>query len=78
MALERSCEELGAEQFRQHALNDILPYWYEHSLDREFGGYIPQLDRRWRITDPESKNLVPTTRLIHNFCQGPPRRTPVV
>ena len=70
MASKRSCEGLGPEQFRQHALNDILPYWHQHSLDREFGGYIPQLDRRWRITDPNRKDLVPTTRLIYNFCQG--------
>ncbi len=66
----RSCEPLDAESFRQHALTDILPYWYQHALDREFGGYIPQLDRRWRITDPNRKNLVPTARLIYNFCQG--------
>ena len=65
-----SCERLSAETFRQHALKDILPYWYEHALDRECGGYIPQLDRRWRVTDPSRKDIVPTTRLIYNFCQG--------
>ena len=70
MAPVRPGEPLGAETFRQHALNEILPHWYEHSLDREFGGYIPQLDRRWRITDPDRKHLVPTARLIYNFCQG--------
>ena len=70
MTLSRSCEPLGAETFRQHALTDILPYWYQHALDREHGGYIPQLDRRWRITDPSRKNLVPIARLIYNFCQG--------
>jgi len=70
MTRVRSCKPLSAETFRQHALTDILPYWYEHALDREFGGYIPQLDRRWRITDHNAKNLVPTTRLIFNFCQG--------
>lgn len=65
-----SCEPLDAETFRRHALRDILPYWYEHALDREFGGYIPQLDRRWRITEADRKHLVPTARLIYNFCQG--------
>ena len=66
----RSCEPLSAETFRQHALKDILPYWYEHALDREHGGYIPQLDRQWRVTDPSRKDIVPTTRLIYNFSQG--------
>jgi len=66
----RSCEPLSAETFRQHALKDILPYWYEHALDREHGGYIPQLDRQWRVTDPTRKDIVPTTRLIYNFSQG--------
>ncbi|MCK4376205.1 MAG: AGE family epimerase/isomerase, partial [Candidatus Brocadiae bacterium] len=59
-----------AETFRRHALQDILPHWHAHAIDGEFGGYIPQLDRRWRITDASRKNLVPTARLIYNFCQG--------
>lgn len=70
MPAPRSCEPLSAETFRQHALKDILPYWYEHALDREHGGYIPQLDRQWRVTDPSRKDIVPTTRLIYNFSQG--------
>lgn len=63
-------EVAAPETFRQHALQDVLPHWHRHALDKEFGGYIPQLDRRWRITDPERKSLVVTARLIYNFSQG--------
>jgi len=63
-------EALSAEAFRRHALEDVLPHWYEHALDRECGGYIPQLDRQWRVTDPDRKSLVATTRLVYNFSQG--------
>jgi len=58
------------ETFRRHALDDILPLWREHAVDRKYGGFLSRLDRRWRVKDADHKDLVPTARLVYNFSQG--------
>ncbi len=34
-----------AEQYRASLLDDVVPFWCRHSLDRECGGYLHHLDR---------------------------------
>jgi N-acylglucosamine 2-epimerase len=34
-----------AVQYRDGLLEDVVPFWLEHSLDRECGGYLHHLDR---------------------------------
>ena len=34
-----------AEQYRTALLDDCMPFWLDHSLDREQGGYFTCLDR---------------------------------
>ena len=29
-----------AKQYRDALLNDVMPFWLAHSLDREHGGYF--------------------------------------
>jgi len=36
---------LSAEAFRRHTLEDVLPHWCEHALDRECGGWFGELTR---------------------------------
>jgi len=31
--------------YRDQLLDDVIPFWLKHSLDREFGGYLTHLDR---------------------------------
>lgn len=42
-----------AEVHRRALLEDVVPFWLRHSLDREYGGYVTYLDRqgRWYGTD---------------------------
>ena len=40
-----------AERYRTHLLERILPFWMEHSLDRDNGGYFTCLDREGRVYD---------------------------
>jgi N-acylglucosamine 2-epimerase len=42
-----------AEQYRAALLGDILPFWQQHSLDREHGGYFTCLDRRGEVYDTD-------------------------
>lgn len=59
----------GPERFRAHAL-DILSFWRQHAIDREFGGFRCQLDRTGNVSSDAEKHLVGSTRVIYNFSQG--------
>ena len=37
--------------YRRHLLEDVMPFWEEHSIDREYGGYLTCLDRYGTPTD---------------------------
>ncbi len=38
--------------YRDHLTNSVLPFWLNHTLDREHGGYFSGVDRRGQIYDP--------------------------
>jgi len=39
------------EQFyRDYLLNNVVPFWLTHSLDRKYGGYLVHLDREGNLT----------------------------
>lgn len=42
-----------AQQYRKALLEDVLPFWQRHSLDREHGGYFTCLDRRGNVFDTD-------------------------
>lgn len=39
--------------YRDGLLNDTLPFWIEHSVDREHGGFITSLDRDGSVIDTD-------------------------
>jgi mannobiose 2-epimerase len=55
---------------RQHLLTCVLPFWVEHSIDRDYGGFITHLDRAGNVTDASAKYLVMQTRMIYSFAAG--------
>ncbi len=40
-------------RYRDGLLNDTLPFWLEHGLDREHGGVHTALDRSGRVVDTD-------------------------
>lgn len=38
-----------ANQYKDELLNNVLPFWLEHSQDHEFGGYFTCLDREGNV-----------------------------
>lgn len=42
-----------AVQYRDALLNDVMPFWERHSLDREAGGYFTCLDRDGSVYDTD-------------------------
>ncbi|MCK5155863.1 MAG: hypothetical protein KAQ69_05465, partial [Spirochaetales bacterium] len=41
--------------WKKHALEDLLPLWYEKVIDREYGGYYSNLSREWKPIKPWEK-----------------------
>ena len=34
-----------AKQYKDELMDSVLPFWLEHSQDKEYGGYFSCLDR---------------------------------
>lgn len=45
---KRRIVELAAF-YRDQLLNDTIPFWQKHSVDREYGGFLTCLDRKGRV-----------------------------
>ncbi|MBA7570932.1 hypothetical protein ES708_12688 [subsurface metagenome] len=39
--------------YREGLLEDTVPFWIRHSIDREYGGYVFNLDRDGSILDTD-------------------------
>lgn len=39
--------------YRKGLLDDTLPFWIEHAVDREHGGFLFCLDRGGTVIDPD-------------------------
>ena len=48
----RRMEQLSRE-FRSALLDDTIPFWLNHSTDRQFGGYTTFLDRKGDVLCPD-------------------------
>lgn len=53
--------------YRDGLLDDVVPFWSRHSIDREFGGFITSLDREGRIIDTD-KAIWPQGRMAWLFA----------
>lgn len=42
-----------AAQYKNALLNDVIPFWQNHSLDYEYGGYFTCLDRAGKVYDTD-------------------------
>ncbi len=51
-ALDPSFADL-AQQYKTALLDDVLPFWENHSLDRTYGGYFTCLDRAGEVYDTD-------------------------
>jgi len=59
---------LIAHQYRTELLDSVLPFWLEHSPDREQGGYFSCLDRRGEVYDTD-KFLWLQARQVWTFAK---------
>ena len=41
------------DQYKDELLDNVLPFWLEHSQDHEYGGYFTCLDRKGNVFDTD-------------------------
>ena len=56
--------------FRDHMLEELLPFWARHGLDAEHGGFFTHLDRQGNVYEPSYKRAVMQARMIFAFAKG--------
>ena len=42
-----------AEQYKQELLQQVIPFWMNHSIDHEFGGFLHCLERDGSVFDTD-------------------------
>ena len=61
---------MQAGELRRHLLEELLPLWYEHGVDRRRGGFHPTLQTDLSPGPERSKRLVATARQIYSFSHA--------
>ena len=56
--------------WKKHALEDLLPLWYEKVIDREYGGYYSNLSREWKPIKPWEKIPAMISRQVFSFSSA--------
>lgn len=66
-----------ARQYQDNLLNDIIPFWQRHSIDREHGGFFTCLDQMGQVYDTDKfiwlqARQVWTFAMLYNRMDGIP------
>ncbi len=56
-----------SKDFREVLQQNILKFWIDHAIDRQYGGMIGWLDRQGNPIPPGTKSLVQQTRVVWTF-----------
>ncbi|MFO7775933.1 MAG: AGE family epimerase/isomerase [Candidatus Hydrogenedentota bacterium] len=64
--LER-CED-WLNEIRDHLRNELLPFWLNHGMDGEYGGFLTYFDRNGNPSGETAKTLVCQTRMIYTYA----------
>jgi cellobiose epimerase len=56
-----------AKEFQDVLQQNILKFWVNHAIDRQYGGVIGWLDRKGNPIEPGTKSLVQQSRIVWSF-----------
>jgi mannobiose 2-epimerase len=56
-----------AKEFQDVLQQNILKFWVDHAIDRQYGGMIGWLDRKGNPIEPGTKSLVQQFRIVWTF-----------
>jgi len=58
---------MGGTFWREHALRDLIPYWYEHIRDEKHGAFHTNLSQEWQPLPPWDKVPAMISRNVFGF-----------
>ncbi len=61
---------LDAKFWKRHALNDLIPHWYNNARDKENGGFYTNLSREWKPVGSWDKYPAMISRHIFGFSSA--------
>lgn len=61
---------MNGELWRDHALKDLIPLWYDHVRDTEHGGFYPNLSRDWKPRPPWDRLPPMISRHVFGFTSA--------
>lgn len=56
--------------FRDTLQHNVLQFWVDHALDKEYGGMLGQLNREGQPTFPDNKSVVLESRSLWSFSEA--------
>jgi len=59
-----------AAVFRDTLQHDVLQFWIDHAVDKEYGGILGRLDRQGRANDYRNKSVVLISRSLWSFSEA--------
>lgn len=57
-------------ELRRHLVEELLPLWQEHGVDRARGGFVNRLDAKLRPAPDDFKRLLVHARLLYVFSRA--------
>lgn len=62
--------ELWLSQLENELKNNILSFWMKHTVDKENGGFVGEIDNQMNITPLAEKSLVLNARILWSFASA--------
>ena len=58
------------EEIEYHLNNELLPFWFNRSMDKTHGGYITHFDNDGKDTGNDEKSMLGQARSIYAYSSA--------
>ncbi len=62
--------ENALKEIQQHLHHELLPFWLNHGVDTEYGGFLTYLDKNGEPTGEGLKTVVCQTRMLFSYASA--------
>lgn len=58
------------DEISDYLVNKLLPFWFDRSRDRKFGGFITHFDKYGNDSGEDEKSLIAQARMLYSFSSA--------
>ncbi|MCK0471225.1 AGE family epimerase/isomerase [Halalkalibacter sp. APA_J-10(15)] len=58
------------QQIEKHLTNDILPYWIDHTIDEEYGGFYGYITNDQQVNKEAEKGCILNSRILWSYSKA--------